>query len=210
MTTIRTAAVREKTLFRDGDTNDIIEAILYADQRSGQFINNEAARAQFQSGDEIDTLYNVWHWVRTTFRYRADKAGWERVQSPNAMMKSRVGDCKSFSVMEAALLRALGFKYKFRFAAYKNGDFSHVYVVAFTSRGREVILDAVHNQFDEQVDFHHAADQSPRRPVSTGINGHNAINGDAGLSAATLAGVLLLGFFLLKQLEKGQTTFGND
>lgn len=200
MSYIRNRPVQEKLLFRDGDTNDIIEAILYADQRSGQFVNKGETVAQFRAGDEIDTLYNVWRWVRSTFRYRADKQGWERVQSPNAMMKSKVGDCKSFSVMEAALLRALGFKYKFRFAAYKNGDFSHVYVVAYTSRGREVILDAVHTQFDEEVSFHHAADAAPRKQVGAGING---VNGDSSASAAGLVLALVFGFFLLKK-------FGDD
>jgi predicted transglutaminase-like cysteine proteinase len=149
---------------RDGETVDIVETILYMDAHSGQWILTDQVEC-LRGATDYDTLHNVWRFVKKNIRYRADRVGHERVKSPGALYASREGDCKSFSIAEGALLRALGFPYKYRFTAYEPGDFTHVYVVTSLD-GREVILDAVNDKghragFDHEVRYYKKKDIRP-------------------------------------------------
>jgi len=146
---IRHSPQTEILRHRNGETADIIETILYMDAHSSRWIMSENVDC-LRGATDYDTLHNVWQFVKRNLRYRADKIGHERVKSPGASYASREGDCKSFSIAEGALLRTLGIPYKYRFAAYEPGDFTHVYVVALLD-GQEVVLDSVHSKFDEEV-----------------------------------------------------------
>ena len=143
---IRHSPQTEIVRHRNGDTADIIDWIMYMDAHSGEWIVTENVEC-LRGATDYDTLHNVWKFVKHNLRYQADRAGHERVKSPGALYASREGDCKSFSIAEGALLRALGIRYKYRFTAYEPGDYTHVYVVADGG----VILDAVHSKFDQEV-----------------------------------------------------------
>lgn len=161
---IRHSPQTEILRHRDGETADIIETILYMDAHSGQWILTDQVEC-LRGATDYDTLHNVWRFVKSNLKYRADRVGHERVKSPGALYASREGDCKSFSIAEGALLRVLGFPYKYRFTAYEHGDFTHVYVVARLD-GREVILDSVHSKFDEEVRYYKKKDIRPDASVS--------------------------------------------
>lgn len=151
---------------RHGDTQDIIETILYADKQSAAFIDNvECLIGQ----SERETMRNVWAFVRKNVQYRPDKNGHEQVKSPGALFGERRGDCKSFSIAVAALLRALGYSYKYRFVAYERGDVTHVYVIARGASGRSYIIDSVHSAFDEEVPYLYKRDIPPQRGSISGI-----------------------------------------
>lgn len=158
-TVIRPSQLQEFTRFRDGDTGDIIETILAMDADSARWILPGGVRCLLGKTD-MQTLENVWRFVHENVRYQADRLGHERVKSPGALFTSGVGDCKSFSIAEGALLRALGIPFSYRFAAYGPGNFTHVYVVADTQRG-QVILDAVHTKFNEEVAYFRKKDLRP-------------------------------------------------
>lgn len=149
----------EKTRYRNGETEDIIETIMAMDADSARWVNAGAAEC-LQGATVHDTLHNVWAFVKQNTRYRADRPGHERVQSPGALFASGVGDCKSMSIAEGALLRTLGIRYKYRFAAYEPGDFTHVYIVAATPDGWTP-LDAVHSKPFEEVRYRKIKDVSP-------------------------------------------------
>lgn len=147
---------------RNGGTDDIIEAILYMDAHSAEWIVTDRVEC-LRGATDYDTLRNVWAFVRNNLRYRADRPGHERVKSPGALFSAGVGDCKSFSIAEGAILHAIGYRYRYRFTAYEPGDFSHVYVVATTPDGQDVILDAVHTAFDEEVPYRRKKDIQPQK-----------------------------------------------
>lgn len=153
---------------RNGDTADIISTILYADARSGTFITNGVEC--LRGANEYETLRNVWAFVKHNIEYRADRAGHERVKSPGALFTIGHGDCKSFSIAIAAILRALGISYRYRFTAYGPGDVTHVYVIADGNRG-PVILDAVHKKFDEEARYYYKKDIRPKKSSLNGISG---------------------------------------
>jgi len=147
----------------NGNTADIIETILYADERSGSYM---LPGVQCLVGaTEKETLKNVWAFIRNNVRYRADRPGHERVKSPGALFDEGVGDCKSFSIATGAILRSLGIPYKYRFTAYAPGDVTHVYVIAQTADG-PVILDSVHTRFDDEVPYYRKKDIRPNYPVA--------------------------------------------
>ena len=177
----------EITRHRDGETDDIIETILYADGKSRGFVL--AGVDCLRGPSEYDTLRNVWRFVKYNIRYRADRPGHERIKSPGALFASGYGDCKSFSVAIGAMLRALGIPFRYRFAAYDSGDYSHVYVVADGVRG-PVILDAVYEEFDEEHPYWRKTDIRPKGSAS--VKGINEITVEATsllLGAAIVYGI---------------------
>lgn len=153
---IRHSPQTEIMRHRNGETADIVDTILYMDAHSAQWVVTENVDC-LRGDTDYDTARNVWRFVKNNLRYRADRPGHERVKSPGALYTSGTGDCKSFSIAEGALLRALGIPYKYRFAAYEPGDFTHVYIVA-TAEGKPVIMDAVHSKFDDEVRFYRKKD----------------------------------------------------
>lgn len=157
----------EKVRHRNGDTADIIEVILEMDADSARWINTGAAEC-LRGQTVYETLRNVWRFVKHNITYRADQPGHERVKSPGALFASGKGDCKSLSIAEGALLRALGIRYKYRFTAYRPGDYTHVYVVAQTPDGW-LPLDAVYSAPFEEERYYKKRDIAPASAAMNGL-----------------------------------------
>lgn len=166
---IKTSALKERIRYKDGDTDDIVKVILDMDSMSDKYVDAEAAQCLFGS-DDYETLRNVWKFVNGNIQYKADARGKEVVKSPAALFSIGKGDCKSFSIAEVALLRALGFKgIRYRFASYNNNaDVTHVYVIC-KLRGEDVILDAVHSRFDDEVNYAWKRDIAATKTHVSGI-----------------------------------------
>ena len=145
--------MQNKLHYSDGSTEDIVSVILRKDREADQYIDKAAAQC-LRGKDDYETLRNVWRFVKYNVRYKTDRPGKEIVKSPAALFELRSGDCKSFSISEAALLRALGFKgIRYRFTSYKNNKVvTHVYIVV-KSGGEDVILDAVYGVFDQEDNY---------------------------------------------------------
>ena len=144
---------------KDGNTWDIISVIMRADQKMGK--NMCAFAEQFEA--TYESLYDLWYWVRKNIKYIADKPGHEKVKHPEVTWKDGFGDCKSFSLLVASVLRCIGVKYKYRFTSYsKNSDPTHVYVIA-QLKGREIIIDSVHTKYDDEADYIKKWDKMPTR-----------------------------------------------
>jgi hypothetical protein len=68
------------------------------------------------------------------------------VRTPARLVHDRTGDCKSYSLFTAVILRYLRIQHVFRFVSYSTAkEATHVYVVAF-DKGREIVIDAVAKQ----------------------------------------------------------------
>lgn len=178
-TFIKKSDLKREVMYRSGGTNDIVKVIAHADSMSLDWVNQDTVECLL-GNTEYETLRNVWTVVKRNLTYRADLPGHEVVKSPGALVKMGIGDCKSFSLLIGAILKSLGFKYVYRFAAYEKGDVTHVYPVAMLN-GKEVILDAVHTRFDEEVKYYRKKDmrpggsasgirQKPTQPFAEGAN----------------------------------------
>lgn len=177
----------------DGDTKDIIDVILYADKYKDYMNSKDMANvaSRLRSEDPMQTLYNVWYFVKHNIEYKADKVGEERIKDAKVLWDMRVGDCKSFSLMIGSILRNykdIGFSY--RFVGYKSRlfstpDYTHVYVIAeVKGRSKPVIIDSTINDFDYEVPYSLNNDYKMTRIVHmTGIQAPN-YNKGAGPSKA--------------------------
>lgn len=190
---------REHERYANGDTGDIIRVILEADAISDRTVNHNGLSC-LKGNTRRDTLRNVWSFVKHNNQYRADR-GHQKIKTPAALFHSGTGDCKSYSVSEAALLRALGFSdIRYRFASYdEGGDFTHVYVVCRLN-GQNVILDAVHTRFDDEVPYTRKKDIPATGSGIAGlpatVSGHQ-VNGTIS-NFITLAGLAIGGWLAYK------------
>ena len=141
-----------KVMYQNGDTRDIMRVVMYADARSADYILPAAARS-LRGATPYATCRNIFNFIRNNVSYRADRPGHEIVRSPGYLLESRRGDCKSYSIAIMALCRANGIPARYRFVAYGPGDYTHVYVVGTLPDGKDVIIDAVHGIFDDEVKY---------------------------------------------------------
>lgn len=196
---IRPAAGTRKVLYQDGDTADIVRVIMLADKDSGRFVI-KSGLPHLQESDDRATLQNIYAFVKGKVRYKADRAGHEIVRSPAYLFESAIGDCKSLSVAIGALCRAFGIPYRYRFIAQGGKrNLHHVYVVA-SPGGKDVILDAVHRSFDSEPTYSRRVDIRPGQRIPAGLHGSD--NKSFWLDTLTLAGIIILGGWVLKKIGK--------
>lgn len=133
----------------DGDTSDIINVILKQDNLLGNYMCDFA---QAYSAD-YTSMNALWNFTHKYIKYVADQPGLEVVKDPRVTWKHRSGDCKSFSIFIASVLKCLGIPYRYRFAAYSPGDPTHVYVIAKINN-QDVIMDATIDKFNHEITYH--------------------------------------------------------
>lgn len=139
---------------QNGSTQDIINTILMADKEA-----KDDTRF-FANAFHSSNLKALWQFVRNNIKYKEDPDGDERVMSPAATWKKGKADCKSMSIFITSVLKNMCIPYKYRFVAWQPGNVTHVYPVAIVD-GKEIILDAVHKRYNEEVPFHHGYDYFP-------------------------------------------------
>lgn len=173
---------------KNGSTQDIINTILMADKESKD--DTKFFANAFTSGN----LKALWQFVRNHIKYKEDPNGDERVMSPAATWKKGKADCKSMSIFIASVLKNMGIPYKYRFVAWTAGNVSHVYPVALVGN-KEIILDAVHKKFNEEVPFHHGYDYTPQ---ASGEYEVSKISGLNPTSSQGIVGLALIAFIAYK------------
>lgn len=89
---------------------------------------------------EIEAVHT---WIQKNIRYTRDPVGQETVQTPEyTAFINQAGDCDDFSVLEAALLGALGHPTRFVTIGFTPTAFSHVYLEV-NVRGDWIALDPI-------------------------------------------------------------------
>jgi len=103
-------------------------------------------------------LRDIWSFVKSNITYQEDPPKMEAIKSPAMLWDIRVGDCKSFTLFTASILKNLGVPYRYRFAQYRGHRYpTHVYLVA-TLDGQDIIMDSVHHSFDSEEIYEYAHD----------------------------------------------------
>jgi hypothetical protein len=164
---------------------------MQADELSQPFT---ARFAKFLRGkNDLQTLKNVWAFVKENITYRRDQPGDEVVKSPGALWETKVGDCKSFSVMIGSILNNLGYNYKYRVAFYNplQPNQGHIYPVVVLDDGTEIIVDAVHEKFNKQAKYWKATDYFPggKKSALSGIGQGDVKNWHLATIAAIFAAI---------------------
>ena len=193
-----------RVMYRDGNTTDIIRAIMYADADSAQWIDPRGT-GSLKGASKTETLQNIYALMQGRIDYRADRPGHEIVRSPAYLFGTATGDCKSYSVAIGAFCRALGIPYRYRFTSQSQKDYHHVYVMA-TVDGKDVVMDAVPDnagrylKFGKERGYRRHVDIRPGQRIPAGIRGISG--GDFWKDTLTLVGVIILFGWILKKLGK--------
>ena len=101
---------------------------------------------QFRGRTNTETCKKIFDYIKNNFTYVAD-GGEQIIKLPSALLKKRVGDCKSYSLFTASILENLKIPYKFVYTSYNNNPIpQHVYVTT----GEGCIIDAVYGIFNRE------------------------------------------------------------
>jgi hypothetical protein len=132
------------TIYSDGDNSQLRQVIFDATPKAIEQTKNIAR--QFKGADDLQTCKKVFDYLKTRINYSADGFH-QKVKLPSALLRERVGDCKSYSVFTYAILSNLGIPCKYVLTSYSNDPTpSHIYVV--TDSG--IIIDAVWGVFNSE------------------------------------------------------------
>lgn len=123
---------------------------------------------QFKGRTNKETCKKIFDYIKSNFTYVAD-GGEQIIKLPSALLKKRVGDCKSYSLFTASILENLKIPYKFVYTSYNNNPIpAHVYVV--TEDG--CIIDAVYGIFnaEKKPTYRYTQDMNVRYMAGIGAN----------------------------------------
>ena len=123
---------------------------------------------QFKGRNQKETCKKIFDYIKNNFTYVAD-GGEQVIKLPSALLKKRVGDCKSYSLFTASILENLKIPYKFVYTSYNNNPIpAHVYVV--TEDG--CIIDAVYGIFnaEKKPTYRYTQDMNVRYMAGIGAN----------------------------------------
>jgi hypothetical protein len=126
------------------DNADIRRAIIQAVPKA---VEQTKELAKFYGRtSQRETCKAIFDFLKNEINYVAD--GYVQiVRLPSALLKTKVGDCKSYSVFTSAILTNLGIPHHFQMVSYgQDPTPSHIYVT--TDDG--CIIDAVWGKFDDE------------------------------------------------------------
>lgn len=132
---------------------------------------------QFKGRTQQETCKNIFDYIKSNFTYVAD-GGEQIIKLPSALLRKRVGDCKSYSLFTASILENLKIPYKFVYTSYSANPIpQHVYVV--TENG--CIIDVVYGIFNQEKKPTYKYTQDMNVRYMSGISGN--CNCETGLGA---------------------------
>lgn len=149
MNSIANPKFEDIVVTENGNTQDIIDAVLEADKYSAD--DTKEFSKQFKRTKV--GLEKLWRYVRNEIKYKEDKFGFQWIQSPARLNFTRVGDCKSKTIFVNSVLQNLDIPYKIRFISQNRRKIAtHVYTIANLD-GEEIIIDTVYREFNKEPQY---------------------------------------------------------
>lgn len=149
----------DTVLYKDGDTADIMTALLKEAKVAAPFT------AQFASRFSPDRagMKALWAFVKNNIPYKEDPPDVQWIQTPARVWDNRKielggtgkgADCKSYTLFIISVLQNLGVDFTIRFVGYSafNQNVTHVYPIAKID-GRAIIVDSVWDRFDSEKKY---------------------------------------------------------
>jgi hypothetical protein len=100
----------------------------------------------FRGATQEQTCRNIFNYIKANFRYVADQEE-QIIKLPSALLRKKVGDCKSYSLFTAGILSNLGIPYHFVYASYNDNPIPH-HVYVETDSGCKI--DVVYGIFNQE------------------------------------------------------------
>lgn len=101
---------------------------------------------KFRGRTETETCHNIFNYIKNNFVYVADQEE-QIIKLPSALLRKKVGDCKSYSLFTASILSNLGIPYHFVYASYNDNPIPH-HVYVETENGCKI--DVVYGKFNQE------------------------------------------------------------
>jgi hypothetical protein len=153
------------------DIRDLLEKLV--PKAKGQMVEFSK---RFKGQTDEQTCRNIFNYLMNHFTYLAD--GEEQIiKLPSALLKKKIGDCKSYSLFTASVLENLGIPYTIVYTSYNSNPIpQHVYII--TQKG--CIIDAVYGKFNQEKPptFKYKKNMNVR--YMAGINGNCGCGGKCG------------------------------
>jgi Transglutaminase-like superfamily len=102
---------------------------------------------EFKGKTEAETCKKIFDYLKNQITYKADGAD-QQVRVPSGLIRTRQGDCKSYSVFTSAVLTNLGIPHKLVYASYDPQDSTPTHIYVVTNNG--CIIDAVYGNFNAE------------------------------------------------------------
>ena len=154
--------------YQDGDNAALRKVILNVTPKAAEQMCQFAER--FRGKDDLETCRNIWNFLKNKIKYVADQE-YQIVRLPSALLKTKEGDCKSYSVFTSAILQCLGIPHHYMMTSYNkaNPTPSHIYVM--TDSG--IIIDAVWHSFNSEKPYAYVYKIKPYKTMktNTGLGG---------------------------------------
>jgi hypothetical protein len=154
--------------YQDGDNAMLRKVIVASTPKAVEQMCPYAE--QFRGKDDLETCRNIWNFLKTKIKYVADQE-YQIVRLPSALLKTKEGDCKSYSVFTSAVLQCLGIPHYYAMTSYNKTrpTPSHIYVV--TDSG--IIIDAVWHSFNSEKPYAYIYKIKPYKTMktNTGLGG---------------------------------------
>jgi hypothetical protein len=155
------------------DIRDLLEKLV--PKAKGQMVEFSK---RFKGATDEQTCRNIFNYLMNHFTYLAD--GEEQIiKLPSALLKKKIGDCKSYSLFTASVLENLSIPYTIVYTSYNSNPIpQHVYII--TQKG--CIIDAVYGKFNQEKPptFKYKKNMNVR--YMAGINGNCGCRGNCGCS----------------------------
>lgn len=101
---------------------------------------------KFRGKTQTETCHNIFNYIKNNFVYVADQEE-QIIKLPSALLRKKVGDCKSYSLFTASILANLGIPYNFVYASYNDNPIPH-HVYVETENGCKI--DVVYGKFNQE------------------------------------------------------------
>ena len=113
----------------NGNTYDIIEALINITPQALQQVKPSIKKLVPITGNALIDAKTIGKYIRKNITYKADGYESQNIQLPGRLINgTKVGDCKSFSLLFCSMMKAAGHTCGYRFASYrKNKIPTHVY-----------------------------------------------------------------------------------
>lgn len=168
-----------KTKADNKDIRDLLEKLV--PKAKGQMVDFSK---QFKGRTDEQTCRNIFNFLMNNFTYLADKEE-QVIKLPSALLKKKIGDCKSYALFTASILENLKIPYTLVYASYNSNPIpQHVYVV--TQKG--CIIDAVFGKFNQEKTpiYKYKKDMNVRYMAGIGCSSCGGGCNDKGMGKITI------------------------
>lgn len=114
----------------------------------------------FKGKTPNETCINIWNFLKKQIQYVKDPDGYQLIKTPKRFLKEKTGDCKSYSLISAGILKNIYPQADvfLRYSSYNSNKIpSHVYTI-LNLNNKSYICDGVYNKPLSEKKYKHKED----------------------------------------------------